>query len=560
MESKNEIFLARLLGFGSAFTAVFLLINQVSDPVNVTKMVALTTIAFACAFVVAIKFGRRLVADSKLALQASISFFAFSVWCVLKSESPFVQNFYGVYGRNTGFLTYFSLTLIFVSALVLRTKKSFEVLIRGLFIAGIINVVYGLWTMSFGDFVSWSNPYNRILGTFGNPNFIGAFLGFFVSMLFAHLFGTGVSWKIRIVGVITILIALVEIKSSLAVQGVVVSAGGIALVIFFYLRSQTKNWFLPTVFSLVLGILGFIAVMGALQKGPLATLIYKTSVSLRGEYWHAAINMALAHPFTGVGMDSYGDWYRRMRRPSALILPGPETVSNAAHNVPLDILAYGGWPLFISYLLILALAAAAIVRKTARSKNFDSTFVVLAVGWTCYQVQSLISINQIGLAVWGWLFSGAVIAYDLADRNGFNLTQTSRNSLRKPNIFSAQLIASLAALLGLLISIPPLNSDANWRIAIQSQSVEKVQSALTSKYMTPSSSYLYGTAVSVFESNNLPNLAHNYALKAVKFNPSNFDSWRQLYLIKSSTEKEKNSAINRMIKLDPFNPEWKKLP
>jgi hypothetical protein len=32
--------------------------------------------------------------------------------------------------------------------------------------------------------------------------------------------------------------------------------------------------------------------------------------------------------------------------------------------------------------------------------------------WTCYQVQSLISINQVGLALWGWILTGALIAYE----------------------------------------------------------------------------------------------------------------------------------------------------
>ena len=66
-------------------------------------------------------------------------------------------------------------------------------------------------------------------------------------------------------------------------------------------------------YTLGVGILGFIALMGALQKGPLTKLIYKTSVSLRGEYWQAGWNMAKEFPLTGVGMDSYGDWYRRAR-------------------------------------------------------------------------------------------------------------------------------------------------------------------------------------------------------------------------------------------------------
>ena len=80
-------------------------------------------------------------------------------------------------------MAYLFLTLIFIATLSLRAKKSFELIIKALLVTGVVNVIYSLWAWQVGDFVGWSNPYNTILGTFGNPNFIGAFLGIFVSVL-----------------------------------------------------------------------------------------------------------------------------------------------------------------------------------------------------------------------------------------------------------------------------------------------------------------------------------------------------------------------------------------
>jgi len=60
-------------------------------------------------------------------------------------------------------------------------------------------------------------------------------------------------------------------------------------------------------------------------------------------------------------MDSFGDSYRRMRDPRALELPGVNTVVNAPHNVPIDIFAFGGWTMFIFYLLILLVAGRAAI-------------------------------------------------------------------------------------------------------------------------------------------------------------------------------------------------------
>jgi O-antigen ligase len=170
----------------------------------------------------------------------------------------------------------------------------------------------------------------------------------------------------------------------------------LAIFGFFLLRSkfQFKVPFAQVGYTLLVTIAGDFALLGALQIGPFK-FIYKPSVSLRGEYWQAGWNMGSGHPLTGVGFDTYGDWYRRARDTQALVLPGPNTTTNAAHNVPFDVFAFGGWPLFISYIGILLLSVIAIIKVTARTRTYDPIFVTLTTAWVCYQLQSIISINQI---------------------------------------------------------------------------------------------------------------------------------------------------------------------
>jgi hypothetical protein len=303
--------------------------------------------------------------------------------------------------------------------------------------------------------------------------------------------------------------------------------------------------------------------LGALQIGPLTKYIYKTSVSLRGEYWQAGWNMGSDHPLTGVGFDTYGDWYRRARDTQALILPGPNTVTNAAHNVPFDVFAFGGWPLFISYLGILVLSVIAIVKVTLRTRAYDPIFVTLTTAWVCYQLQSIISINQIGLAVWGWLFGGALIAYEIATRNketddGGSTGKTNGPRVVKKKqsetIFSSTLIAVIGAVIGLLLASPPYSADAKWRTATTSQDAGLVEQALIPGYLNPENSYKYANAAQIFEGSKLYDLAYNYAKIGVEFNPDNFDAWRVLYLVSKSTPEEKALALENMKRLDPNNP------
>jgi hypothetical protein len=273
--------------------------------------------------------------------------------------------------------------------------------------------------------------------------------------------------------------------------------------------------------------------------------------------------MGSEHPLTGVGFDTYGDWYRWARDAQALILPGPNTVTNAAHNVPFDVFAFGGWPLFASYLGILMLSVIAIIKVTLRNRKYDATFVTLTTAWVCYQLQSIISINQIGLAVWGWLFGGALIAYEIATRPKIEEPQSAQ-SKGKPGrvvkkkqgeaIVTSTLVAGIGAVVGLIIAAPPYSADAKWRSAQSSMNAQTVEEALVPGYLNPMNSSKYLNAVALFEGSKLYDPAYKYAKIGVEFNPNNFDAWRALYLVTNSSAEDKALALENMKRLDPKNP------
>ena len=559
MNMVAERTVARILAFGSAFVAVIVVTGSVTDPVNVTKLFALGGVAVAAAFAIGVNGYKRLWKDGKAAIAAVVIFTVLGLSAVANSDAPFVQNFYGEYGRNTGFLAYMLLILVFLSALALRAEGSFRLLIWGLLLAGVVNVLYCLWVVIFGDFIPWNNPYGNILGTFGNPNFIGAFLGFFASAMVAFVIKNKLNIYLKIIAGIVFLIAVYEIIDSSAIQGRVVVLAGLAIVGFYLIRSTFGSVVPQLGYIAIVGVAGVFALLGALQKGPLSAYIYKTSVSLRGEYWQAGWNMALEKPFTGVGFDAYGDWYRKVRDAQALVLPGPDTVTNAAHNVPFDVLASGGWPLFIPYVFIVLLAFIAIIKVTLREKKYNPVFVAMTVAWVGYQLQSIISINQIGLAIWGWLFSGALIAYEVSTRNVEAAAPQEKRrkvsvSRSTEQLFSPTLLAGVGLVIGGLIACPPYTADNKWRNALASSSVEQLEAALVPGYLSPANSNKYASAIGIFEQNKFPDQAYKYAKIAVEFNANDFDSWKILYSISKSSPEEKANALANMKRLDPLNP------
>ncbi|CAM8620280.1 hypothetical protein MCEMSE18_00060 [Candidatus Planktophila versatilis] len=550
---------ALVLLIGAPFTTLFLTTQVVTDPVNATKLFIAGGFGFAFVFILLGFNARATYVNFKIYLLISILFLLAALNAVISSAAPLTQNLYGSYGRNTGLVAYVILTCVGVGMLGLREQSSFRKLILGLQFAGAINVLYCAWVIAFGDFLSWSNPYGNILGLFGNPNFISSFLGIFIASLLAFIADRNSSWRYRAIAAAFALVAFYEIVESSAIQGIVVTAGGIAIVGFFLVRSYLKQNIFTYLYVLAATGVGVIAILGALQKGPL-TFIYKTSVSLRGAYWNAGAQMGLDHPLTGVGMDSYGDWYRRARSENAAtVLPGPKVFTNASHNVVIDFFAYGGWPLLLTYVGLLVLAAIAAVRVIARTRTYDATFVAIFAAWACYITQAIISINQIGLAIWGWLLTGALVAYEYATRPSVAVAEPpARKNRRKSvnaGVISPQLVAGIGVVVGLLIAAPPLAADMKWRAALDSKDANKVMAALEPGYLSPSDSQRYAQAVQLFASSNLMNQARDIALKGVEFNPDYFDAWKILYFLSNSTEAEKAQALENMKRLDPRNPD-----
>jgi hypothetical protein len=266
--------------------------------------------------------------------------------------------------------------------------------------------------------------------------------------------------------------------------------------------------------------------------------------------------MGLAKPLTGVGFDSYGDWFRKERSIVFLKQQDPNTVTNAAHNVVIDIFASGGFPLLICYLALIVLAFIAIAKVSLRSRSYDGVFVALATGWICYQLQSLISINQIGLAVWGWLLSGAVIAYEIATRNPAVSKSTSDIREVKPKEKSATsgvifAVGGVSAVVGILIAIPPFAADVNFRNAISSGLVDRVYN---SALKWPQDSYRYSTVALQLEQNQLYDESISLARIAVNYNPRSYDAWSLIAGFRNATSEERSRAKLMMIELDPNNP------
>jgi hypothetical protein len=552
---------AKYLAIGLSVTTLIVIAGPVSDPVNVPKLLALGMTSFAMFPFLLMGVKKTKVGNvEKIALLTILVFLFIALLSAIVSKTPFTQNFYGTLGRNTGFLAYLFFSLIFVTTIQFNSSKSLNYLITGFMTAGAINVLYGIIERVFGDPIPWNNNYGALLGTFGNPDFAGAFYGLFAGVLFTHVLDNKRQSKYRICALLALILCIFCINATDTTQGVLVFLISCSVVLLIYLNFYIKNKVVTLTFLTIALTTGFLIFLGILQKGPLSNLLYKRSVSLRGIYWDAAIETGERNLLTGAGLDSFGNWYRQTRSlKAATWFPGPDVITNVAHNYYLDIFASGGIIFLASYSLITVIGFVSIIRILKCLEFFDPKATVLISLFLAFQSQAFISIPQIGLAVWGWVITGMLISYQriLATAEIKQKIVTREKNIQS---YPVGLFAALSMLVGFIIALPPYSADAAWTKAINSQNLQSLQEALDPSYLTPPSSERLANASVILERNGLFELAHKYAIEGVKYNPHNFDAWKVLYYSTQSNGQQRKRALEMMRILDPLNRNLEKLP
>ncbi len=517
------------------------------DPINLPKFLILAVCGFAILGNLLPYLGRIVVSEMRVLLLAGLGFVVALVLAFVFGGSGSFAQVYGSYGRNTGLLSYMSLVLILVGVVTVTNLSFARKLLWVLIFTGAFNAVYGMFQWAGMDPVDWNNPYDPIVGTLGNPNFTSAHLGIAGLASLALLFEVGMGLRVLLAG--NILLSLFVIYQSDSSQGSLVFGLGATLV--FYFKFVRGLGVIKYLYWLVVAMGSGLGVFGILNKGPLAGILYQESVTYRGDYWRAGWKMTLENPVFGVGLDKYGDWYRFTRNEAAALRRGPDVVSNSAHNVFLDISSNGGFLMLIAYLVIVGLVIRSAFRLLLRSKGFDGVGVGLVAAWLAYLVQSIISINQLGLAIWGWVLGGAIIGYDhYKDRPDAPRVRVGNG--KRPEQVPAKVVVTgaLGLVVGVLLSIWPVARDASFRTSLQSGDATKIEESANG---FPQSTYYYVYSAQILFDNKLEDKALDMARKAIALNPRDFNGWKALVANPNISAEEKASAIAEMKKLDPFN-------
>jgi len=512
------------------------------DPINIPRSTSL--ILISSIFVFALFKYNVFKTEIKYRVIFLISgiFVIWSLISSLLSNSTLEEAFYGVTGRQTGALAYFSfVTLMLINVISSRYKFDSSLPVT-LIVAGYINGIYGVFQSVSADPFDWINPYSPVFGLFGNPNFHASFMGITATAAFSLILKQQNQIKYRLIYVCFIPLALLNIYQSKSQQGFLVLLAGVSVVLYLWLRSSSYKR--STLIYIVIWLIGTMAViLDILQKTPWKSILYKESVSYRGDFWRAGWQMTLDNPIFGVGLDGYRDNFRFYRDQVATDR-NPNAMVDSAHNVFIDISSAGGFPLLIIYLVILFLALISAVKVIKRSNTFDPIFAGIFGCWIAYLAQSLISINQIALAVWGWALTGVIIGYEI-------ITREEKQQLVVKHKDVGWLGVTSGVIIGVAITLPLFISDSQFRSTVKSGDVTQIQQSVEK---WPQSVIRMTLAAKILREGGFADQALEISSKATKLFPNNFEAWQELYANPKASERVKLEAMQTMKKLDPLNP------
>jgi hypothetical protein len=531
-----------LLGVG----IVILAANPTTyDPFNVSRFLLLSMLASVLLISSFRKDIKEFYIEFKLIIILCTIFSLQLFLVLLFSQANIDQQVFGVFGRNLGLVSYLSLVVVFLSALRSTTQIFLNNLFRVIIVAGATCLGYSLLQSLYLDPIPWTNPYSPIIGFFGNPNFNSAFMGMTAGSLLLFL-----SIKKNITRTFTaiyIITSLILIYFSKSIQGFLVFgllAIILSVILAFKQASLRKYRYVMSMLSISLVV---IVILDILQKVPWNSFLYKGSVTQRGDLWRGAWEMGTNFPFFGVGLDSYIDFHYRSRDAVAASHGWVNELTNDAHSVPLNLLATGGFPLFIIYILIILYTFSKAIKVLIRMKDLDHKFVAIFLLWVGYIVQSLISINHLSLAILGWVLSGSIIGYEKFSREEI----IQKSSLRKlKSVTSLNFIRVIAGLvIGTLVGIGPLLNDRKMYNALSTGQIVLLQQVVEYR---PKSVHYLNTVAEIFEKNELEQESIDVAKFCVEYFPNSAFAWSVIYRSQLVSESEREFAKAKILEINPY--------
>lgn len=526
------------------------------DPINPPKFLILTLLGGVCAIHM---FQQHRIPGWSIWLKTTL-LLVLVVPCIsaLATKANLGRDLYGAYGRLFGLATIFCLVLVlsyFASSENFRGREFLEIFQ----IISVLSISYGLLQFIGKDFAPWENPYNPIVGFFGNPNFMSSFTGISVILLSYWYVNLKQNLSKALVAAIFQILGILLIIKSDSIQGLfVILAGAFSSLLYFIITK--RRIFFDTLIIIIFIFASFLIGLAIDQKGPLSVAFSSGTLANRLEYWKTGVRMFLGNWQLGVGPDQFGTWFRYYRPESTIKLLGTEVVTDSPHNSIIEFAANYGILGLIGYLSLTIIVFTKIIKFARRSKEISIEHMLFSGALVGYFAQSLISPNQIGLAIWGWAFMGVVInkTFSITD---MNLKIGNKDIARKLKVrpaanldFNKRILSFiLGSIIGLLVAFPLFYQHMLYRNALVSSDAVRIIKVAES---WPKQEYMQIQIVEILMQNQYWALAKRLNSELLSDFPDSYLGWQKLYENKETKLEEREMAREELHRLDPLNPNW----
>jgi O-antigen ligase len=557
----------------TAVLATLVVLPAMMDPINLPKLWVLVFCTSISIFSFLNSKLEVVFEKNRIVFVVCGSFLFSLLLAAFFSDTSLHRTAIGVWGRNNGLLTYACFLILYLIVSLQNSDLPSKFLMKSLVVIGLILGFYGFFQSIGIDPIPWENPYRELLLTLGNSNFGSSILAITALATLIYALNDMKSKQIRFLLLGAFLFQFGVIVAARPIQGIIMVLIGTS-IFFGFALSYSQNRKLKTVSIYWWGIqfvLGVCAILALFGKGPMQMLLAANLSSLKDRYYHwiAAVNMFQENILFGVGLDSFGDQYRLYREIEAIQSRGTAMFgTNNAHNTFLQLGATGGIFLLITYLALVLYTGWRSIIALKRSQDKKLVGGLFTI-WLVLQLQSLISIDQIGVAVWSWVVGGCLVGiskFNIETKVKHNHVKiATKDKNRKPIIFFTPVLLGGVITIALL---PIVINDLNIRQRViklvnSSDSAKALENAnsLYSEALKSPEPALRIVAIEYLLNVGANDLVLSLAQSNVKNFPNSFEAWHALAVSYEKLGQKQNATTARemSIKLDPLNQEIKKL-
>ena len=530
------------------------------DPINLPKALVVITGASLLVTSLIVNFPK-LYEINKLVTFFAIIFLCSLLFSLVFNEAPIAQQLWGVWGRSTGVLTYLAFVIFLLASAIEGEKKDQISLRRGFERLSYFISIYTLAQAGDIDPINWSQKL--MVATLGNINFMSSFLGLATISMLSRIIIEKLSVTSKSFYGLFVVLNLFLIWISGSIQGVAVVAAGLSILIMLKARKERGLRASIAWISSVTPF-GILILLGTAGVGPLNALKQET-VIFRMDYWLAGVRMTKENWLNGVGVDSYGDYYEQYRDLAAVERTGPQRITNTAHNIFLDVSSGAGIFAGVAFFAIFLLALNSVVQMT-RSAKFTDTDAAFAGMFFGFLVFAMISINQIGVGIWGFVFMGSLIGSSVRQKVGVKQSEIGNIQARTSNSKASRVADTrtntsliLSIIMGttvFIVGLQPIITDAKMLRAVQNSDFQAMKESVSRSTAT---SFHKSKFQTLLVQGGRESEALSFAREEVAQYPRSETSLRIVAFSETALKSERVRAAALLKARDPFNYELQRI-